>query len=139
MAKRNWTFDHTADIGIAAEADTLVELFESLAESLAQQICSRSQVKPAQQRAVTVEAEDAEALAVDFLTQVMNIMQTDLFVVSSIQVTCADSNSLSALLIGEPYDSTRHEFAQEIKAVTYHLLEIAEHAGQWSGQVILDV
>ncbi len=139
MAKRHWTFDHTADIGIAAEADTLPELFESLAESLAEEICPKSQVKPSTQRAVTVEAEDVEALAVDFLTDVMNVMQTDLFVVSAIQVASADSNSLSALLIGEPYDPARHEFAQEVKAVTYHQLEIAEQAGKWSGQVILDI
>ena len=139
MAKKHWTFDHTADIGIAAEADTQAELFESLAESLAEQICPTSQVRPSIQRAVTVQAEDIEALAVDFLSDVMNILQTDLFVVSSIQVASADSNSLSALLLGEPYDPARHEFAQEVKAVTYHQLAITEQAGKWSGQVILDI
>ena len=34
MSKTCTTFDHTADVGLAARADTLAELFEALAEGL---------------------------------------------------------------------------------------------------------
>ena len=139
MAGKWWTFDHTADIGLAAEADTLAELYAALAEGLAEVICPIVQVAPAETRELSVEAEDAEALAVDFLSEVMVTMQTDLFVISSVEVSRADENSLAASLAGQPYDPARHEFGMEVKAVTYHQLKIANEDGKWTGRLILDI
>ena len=54
MAKHCETFDHTADLGLQARADTLGELFEALAEGLADEICPRRQVRAAAVRAIAV-------------------------------------------------------------------------------------
>ena len=67
MAKRCETFDHTADVGLSARADTLGELMEALAEGLMDVVCDRAGVRAAERREIRVESEDAEALAVDFL------------------------------------------------------------------------
>ena len=139
MAKHCETFDHTADVGLAARADTLGELFEALAEGLADLICAREQVAPAQQRVVSVQAEDLEALAVDFLSAVRAVMQTGRFAVAAVSVNKIDEGAVEAVLLGEPYDPNQHELATEVKAVTYHQLKITREGGAWVGRVILDV
>lgn len=139
VTKRYETFEHTADIGIAAEADSLGELYEALGEGLADFIVPRSQVGPREMRTVELSAEDAEALAVDFLTAVMNLLQAERFAVASVTVRDASEHHVTALVAGEPYDPTRHEINTEVKAVTYHQLKVANEGGRWVGRVILDL
>ena len=139
MAKHCETFEHTADIGLAGRADTLGELFEALAEGLADLICPREQVARPQARSLHVEAEDAEALCVDFLVEVMAALQVDRFVVAEVRVTEISARSVRAELLGEAYDASRHEWAGEVKAVTYHQLRVAREGGAWVGRVIVDV
>ena len=139
MAKHCQTFDHTADVGLDARADTLGELFEALAEGLAEVICARGIVRAAASRAVRAEAEDVEALAVDFLAEVLNVIQADHFLLSSVRVRDICGTSVSAELLGEPYDPARHELKTEVKAVTYHLLRIAREGDTWIGRIILDL
>lgn len=139
MAKHSETFEHTADIGIAAWGDTIGELYEALAEGLADFICARETVKAAHVRILAVQAEDAEALAVDFLSELMNLIQTDRFMVSSVRARQADEHGLTVEVAGEPYDPTRHEIHTEVKAITYHMLKVAREQGRWVGRVVLDL
>ena len=152
MAKHNYTFDHPSDIGLAARADSLGELMEALAEGLAGEICDRDQVRAAETRPLEVSAEaeaaarpDYEALAVDFLTAVMNLIQVRHFMVREVSVQMPNAERppsavpLIARLTGEPYDPDRHEIKVEIKAVTYHQLTIKQEGGQWVGRVIVDI
>lgn len=139
MAKHCETFDHTADVGLAAEADTLAELFEALAEGLVDVVCPRGQVAADAVREVSAAAEDVEALAVDFLCEVLAVVQGERFLVAEVRVARADETGVSAALVGEAYDPGRHELATEVKAVTYHQLKIAPCDGGWTGRVILDL
>jgi len=132
-------FEHTADVGIAAWGDSIGELYEALAEGLAEFICHRPTVSATQEREISVQAEDAEALAVDFLSEVLNLIQTDRFMVAAVRVADADEHHVTATLLGEPYDPAQHEIHTEVKAVTYHLLKVAREAGRWTGRVVLDL
>ena len=62
MAKHCETFDHTADVGLAARADSPAELFEALAEGLAEFLCPRNTVHPTGSRAIERQAEDIDAV-----------------------------------------------------------------------------
>ncbi len=140
MAKHGETFEHTADVGLAARADSLPELLEALADTLADFICTRAGVRERQAHPLAVAAEDVEALTVDFLHDVLLAIQTDRFAVARTQVTAADEHSATATLHGEPYDPARHEYGSEVKAITYHQLHVARNdAGQWEARVIIDV
>jgi SHS2 domain-containing protein len=149
MARHCETFDHTADVGLTAWADSLGELLAALAEGLADVICSRSQIRPAAARKLDVEAQDPEALAVDFLSRVLYIFAVDRFLLAEASVKVLSGGpgapggggrtAISAELAGETYDPARHEIRTEVKAVTYHQLKIAPEAGRWVGRVILDL
>lgn len=139
MAKHWETFEHTADIGLAGRADTLGELFEAMGEALAGLICSPQEIRPRETRSIAIHAEDGEALCVDFLVEVMTVIQTDHFLVGGVRVVEASERAVTAELAGEPYDPDRHELAHEVKAVTYHELTVAREADQWVARVIVDV
>ena len=139
MAKECHTFDHPADVGLAARADSLGELFEALAEGLADLICLRQTVRPAETRPVAARAEDREALAHDFLAAVLAGIQEHRFMVASVSVRKATDAEVQAELLGETYDPARHDIRVEVKAVTYHQLKVAREGDHWAGTVILDL
>jgi SHS2 domain-containing protein len=139
MAKHCETFDHTADVGLRARGETLAELFEALAEGLARFICPPAGPGAAETKTVRVEAEDVEALLVDFLWQVMTAVQFERLVVDRCRVREIDEGHVAAELCGQRFDPGRHEYANEVKAVTYHQLRVARDGGRWTGQVILDL
>ncbi|MCD6365395.1 MAG: archease [Planctomycetes bacterium] len=139
MAKEFSTFEHTADIGLAASGDTLAELFEALAEGLCDVICSRDSALAAQSRNIEVQAEDVGALTVDFLEKVLWVIQVEHLVVSDVHVDSACRTSVAAEVLCEPYDSERHEILTDVKAVTYHQLKVAREGRRWIGRVVLDI
>jgi len=132
-------FDHTADVGLQARADELGELFEALAEGLADYICPRAQVQPAETRRIKADSDGLEDLAVEFLWKVMDLIQADHFAVAAVRVTQIGPTALTAEITGERLDLARHDIHTEVKAVTYHMLKVAREGGQWTGRVILDL
>jgi SHS2 domain-containing protein len=46
---------------------------------------------------------------------------------------------VQAVAHGETFDSSRHEFKAEIKAVTYHQVTVKEEDGKWEARVIFDL
>ena len=139
MSRHCETFDHTADVGLAARADSPEELLEALAECMCDLVCPRKNVTHESKRTIAVEAPDFEALTVDFLEAVLSAIQTDRFAVAEVKVTGVTQTSAAAELRGAELDPHRHEILTEIKAVTYHELEVVERGGQWTARVILDL
>ncbi|MFW6133572.1 MAG: archease [Planctomycetota bacterium] len=139
MSKHCETFEHTADVGLDARGQTLGEMFEALAEGLADVYCPRRQVRADETRRIEVRAEDVEALAVDFLADVLALLEVERFCVAGCRVETAERTHVAAELTGEPYHAARHEIDIEVKAVTYHELEIARQPDGWHGRVILDI
>ena len=133
------TFDHTADVGLAANADSAEELLEALAGCMCDLVCPRQNVSPRDKRTIAVEAPDFEDLTVDFLDAVLGAIQVDRFAVASVRVTGVAETSAAAELLGEGLDPQRHEILTEIKAVTYHELQAGLRDGRWTARVILDL
>ena len=140
MRRRCRTFEHTADVGLEARADTLGELLAALGEGLADLVAPRRQVTARESRTLAVRADDPESLAVDFLNEVAFTLQSDRFLVAEVRVRSADEASVEAELVGEPFDAARPEYETEVKAATYHEIRIAPaEGGGWLGRVILDI
>jgi SHS2 domain-containing protein len=137
--KGSETFEHTADIGIRAWGDSRPELYEALAEELAGLICPRDQVRPTVRQRFAVDAADPGALAVAFLGQLADWSQRRRMCIAQVRVDAATDTHLEAEVAAEPLDASRHELGQEIKAATYHKLEVRNRDGRWEGQVILDI
>ena len=131
--------EHTADIGIELEADTVAELFRRAGLALFSLMVSLDGVEPREEREEFVHAEGWEDLLHDWLSRLLHSFLQDGFIAARITIEEIDSTHVRARLAGEKLDYGRHNFETEIKAVTYHQLALTCEKGRWQARVIFDV
>ena len=131
--------DHTGDIGIEVTGRTLSELFERAAWGTFAVLTDPETVRPRQAHAVTVEASDREELLVKWLSELnfLHVTQHDLY--SRFTINELADDRLAATAWGEAIDPERHTVHTEIKAITYHQLEIQATEDGWQVQIIFDM
>jgi SHS2 domain-containing protein len=131
--------DHTADLGIEVEADTLDDLFRRSGLALFSLMVSLDGVEAREEREEVVQAEGWEDLLHDWLSCLLHRFLQEGFIAAMITIDEIDAAHIRARLAGEKLDYDRHEFETEIKAVTYHQLSVACEDGRWRARVIFDV
>ena len=131
-------FEHTADVGIRAWGPTLEDAFAEAARGLVANMVDVSGARVVGEAVLEVEAESRERLLFRFLEDVLYQFQTELWVVIEAEVAFTGAARLRATLRGEAYDAKRHGHVHEIKAVTFHDLEIREGARP-EVRVIVDI
>ena len=132
-------FDHTADIGIYARAGTLPELVEAAGEGLYAVIGELVPGGQAQQ--ISVELKDAEpaVLLRDYLDELLVLFDRDHRRATGVEVARFDRERLSATLETQVVDRDRSIYHREVKAITYHELEIREIPGGYQATFIVDI
>jgi Uncharacterized conserved protein len=135
--------DHTGDIGIQVTAASLEQLFERAALGTFYVLADLSAVEPEEETAVTVEGRDRAALMVRWLSELNYRHTVDRhlfcdFTVEAIEET-DDGLALTGTARGEPIDPARHIVYTEIKAITFHGMEVRETDDGWAVQVIFDM
>ena len=133
--KRHEVIDHTADVGLRAYGSTAPEIFESAAEGMFS-LVTRSPVAEKGEIELHLEAHSRERLLVDWLSELLFLFETRGLLFHSFEVKLR-GNKLDAKASGELYDPERHEKAMDIKAVTFHMLELNEKKGY--AQVLFDI
>ena len=130
--------DHTADVGIRVTAATPDALFETAALALTELMTDTALVEPRLERTVELKEESLDLLLVGWLQEILYLMDTEELVFSVFEVRIEDT-TLQATLRGEPFNPEVHPRKSDIKAVTYHHLEVATHGDGWEARVILDI
>jgi SHS2 domain-containing protein len=117
--------EHTADVGVKAYGKTVAEAFEHAAEAMFDIITDESTIDSIGEYDIQLEAPDLEQLLVDWLSKLLFLNDAENLVFGKFQVTI-DANRLSARVFGEKYNKKKHKMGVEIKAVTYHMLQVKE-------------
>jgi SHS2 domain-containing protein len=124
-------------------APSLPQLFERAAVGTFHVLTNLSAVRAEDEVTITVEGRDREALMVRWLSELnyRHTVERQLFcdfAVDSIADT-SDGLTLTGTARGEPVDPERHTVYTEIKAITFHGMEIQETNDGWAVQVIFDM
>ena len=131
--------DHDADAGFEITADSLPEIFRAAAMGMLDIILDRGKLESRTTRLVAVEGESADLLLVNFLAEILSIVQGDRFGIFDIEMGEVDENLVVAEVSGQrgiPEDAIK----TEIKQVTYHQLEVERtESGVWKARVIFDL
>ena len=130
--------NHTADVGIIAYGRNLSELFANAARGMFHFIIDPSAVAERERRRRTVEADDLDGLLVAWLNDLLVVLNADAFIPAAFVIEEITPTRLRAVLAGEPVDAARHHFRLDVKAATYHLLQIRQDGG-WSARLIFDI
>jgi SHS2 domain-containing protein len=131
--------DHTADIIIRAYGKNLPEAFEHAAKGMFDIITDNSEIESIGQYDIHLEAPDLEQLLVDWLSELLFLNSAKNLVFGFFNVNLDEKkNSLSAHIFGEKYNISKHKMGVEIKAVTYHMLEV-RNKRPYHVQVLFDI
>ena len=130
--------DHTADAGILVKAPTLEGMFETAALGFSALITRVDSLNCLIQRQFRLQEEDMETLLVSWLQELLYLLDTEDLIFGRFQVNLKNL-VLEATAWGEVFDPEIHTMKTEIKAVTYHQLEVVEDEEGWKAQVIFDI
>ncbi len=135
--------DHMTDAIIEAYGTTLEEAFENAAKGLSDTMIDLKTVRPEKEISVHVKGHDLYSLLFNWLDKVMLLLVADGIALSQFSIRIQQHNSSSYSLEGttkgEPLDLDRHHYKVEIKAVTYHEMEIKEEKGMITVRFLLDL
>jgi len=131
--------DHTADVGVKAYGKTLSEAFEHVAKGMFDIITDNSEIENTGQYDIQLKAPDLEQLLVDWLSELLFLNSANNLVFGFFKVDLDEKKkSLNAKVFGEKFSLSKHKIGAEIKAVTYHILEV-RNKRPYHVQVLFDI
>lgn len=131
--------DHTADVGIKAYGKTLSEAFQNAAKGMFDIITDSSEIENVGQYDINLSADDLEQLLVDWLSELLYLHSANNLVFGFFKVDLDEKNKkLTAKVFGEKLNMSKHKAGAEIKAVTYHMLEVKAKK-PYNIQVLFDI
>lgn len=132
--------EHTAEAGLIARGATLAEAFANAAEGMYALIVDLDGIEERETRELALEGESPEALLVDWLLELVFLTETEDLVFRRFEVAELSKTRLHGRAWGERFDPERHRAHNVmVKAVTQHLLEIAQEDGGYRVRVLFDI
>ena len=131
--------EHPADLGIEAHGSTLQEAFVSAAEGMMSVIVDLTTVDARETRTVEIGAGDPAQLLVRWLTEVLYYYDGRQFISKEFTMTTFEPTRLRATLAGEQVSLPKHRTLLDVKAVTYHQIEVTMDEDGARVRVFLDI
>ena len=138
-AKQWEHFPHSADIGVRGFGAAKEEAFANAALALTSTITDLSKLAIRETVHLTCEANDDDALLVEWLNAIVFEIATRRMLFGRFRVRI-NGGRLEAWAGGEAIDRDRHEPAVEVKGATYTGLAVYQKPdGSWVAQCVVDV
>jgi SHS2 domain-containing protein len=131
--------DHTADFGLEIFGRDPSDLFKQAARALTDLLTDPSLLKKQNRLALDIEGSDWEDLLINWLRELLYLYNGKAQFVSGVDIIAIEQTRLRAEVATEDYRMGHHEIRNEIKAVTYHQLEVKADDNGWRARVIFDV
>ena len=135
--------DISGDVGIRAFGKSIEEVFKNSAIGMYSLITDLEGVKAEKSISISVESNSLEGLLVSWLNELIFHFDTYNFIGKRIDIQFLTPNSqspsLKAIILGEEFDTERHERKLLIKAATYHRLKIEKVRDIWEADIIFDI
>jgi len=134
---------HTSDAYVEAWGRSMEEAFEEAAKGMFSIILDLRRVKKKEVRKIEVSnAQDIQSLLYSWLEYLLVIFDTEKFVPRETNVKIHEKNgvyTINASLKGEKVSASSQSFKREVKAITYHAMEILEDSFAHRVRFILDL
>jgi len=120
--------DHATDAVIEITASNLKEAFTVAGQSVVDITLDSEKVEEKEQRSLKVTGKDLRYLLFNWLEEVNYQLITEGFAIHRFELNISKNSEykLNATAYGEPLDLQKHHFRVEIKAPTFHEMEINE-------------
>ncbi len=152
-------FETTADMGVIARGKTLEEAFKESAKALFNLMVNIDNIEKKVKREIEISSEDLYSLLYDFLTELLVIMDSEYLIFSDFDIeihkkeneqkkekTKNEKNEnkeeeyiLKCVAYGEKLNKEKHEPKEEVKAITYHKMDIKKENDEYIIKYIVDL
>lgn len=128
--------EHTADKALRIFGMNLKELMISAAQGMTRfMVGDASKISPEIEKSIQLEADDAESLLVEWLSELAYWAESEMLVFKIFRITDVTATRLDATVVGGKVA----QLEKHIKAVTYHNLEIMQTPSGLEATVVFDV
>lgn len=135
MEKRFKEVEHTADLALCVWGEDLAELFTNAAYGMASQLTDVEDVFPTDEEQIQLEADDAEILLVEWLSELLYLGERENRVYVAFDMQKVTDQELEAVARGGAVET----YHTNIKAVTFSELEIVETDEGYETTIVFDV
>lgn len=120
--------EHATDAFIEVKASTLEEAFVKAGESIVETTVDITTVDEKEKRTLKVQGKELRHLLFNWAEEVIYQLITEGFAIHRFELILNKNENyeIQATVFGEPIDLAKHHFKVEIKAPTFHLMEILE-------------
>ena len=131
--------DHTADLGIRVSGTDISHLFENACSTLIELLLDIKYSSSTTLTQVVINGDDLEDLMVRWLGEILYLFEGENTIVISCKITNISKKHLEAELETISFDPLIHEVVREIKAVTYHDIQVDRKNDSWEASIIFDL
>ena len=127
--------EHVADLKIRAFGETKADLFLNMMKGMMESL-KPERIKKGEKRKIKINSPDLGALLVDFLSEVLYLVETKKETYQKVNFKKLTKNEIEAELVGKKLK----RMGVHIKAVTHHDLDIHQREdGVWEAIALFDI
>ncbi len=135
-------FDTTADIGIEVTSENIEEAFKNSALATLNLITDIEKIQNKISKEINITSEDEYGLLYDWITELLILLDSENFIASQYDITIKKENdeyTLKGNIIGDIYDTSVYNYKTEVKAITYHEMNIEKNENDIKIKFIVDL
>ena len=135
-------FDTTADIGIEVESDNITDAFKNSAFGTLNLITDIEKIEKKITKEIVIESEDEYGLLYDWITELLILLDSENFMASEYNINIeknSDEYILHGKISGDTYSTDKYSYKTEVKAITYHEINIKKKDNTYKIKFILDL
>ncbi|HEX2869031.1 MAG TPA: archease [Ignavibacteriales bacterium] len=136
--------EHTADIAVEVRGGRLEDLFSNSAEAWLETVLGSDFIPYINDvKDVTLRELSSEELLVGFLSELNYLLFVHRWIPARVSGLTIEKKGEEFLLIarleGEEFSLERHSLKEEIKAVTFHNMNIVKQRGEFVTRIVFDI
>ena len=131
--------DHTADLRVRIVGCDLADLFKNAGLALFDLITQPGGMESPTLVEIDVNGTDRADLMVNFLRELLYLWTGSELLVSTIDIQQISDSAVCARVSTDRYQTERNLIRHEIKAVTYHQIDVSQTKTGWQATVVFDV
>ncbi len=133
------TIDHTADLGITVQAESVESLFKEAALALSELIVGKRAFKSVEEIRISVSGSDWPDLMVNWLRELLYLWNGKNLMPGAVAIRALKPFTLDATVMVDSTFCDPHDVLNDIKAVTYHQISVENQAANWQANIIFDI
>ena len=137
--KRYEQIPHTSDIAIRVYGKDMKELFENAAYGMFDILADLEGIKTSISIDISLKEPSKEELLVSWMDELLYNFYSKNIIFSVFNINKIKDTELSAKASGQHVGNNRNRLKKEIKAITYHDLNIKENPSGLTVEIVLDV